>query len=491
MRKDWIVCKLGDFVSIISGNAFKKSEYSDSGVRLFQIANVSFNKTTWEKTAYLPITYLTDEKYKHLVLDRGDIVMALNRPMLNKKLKISQLSITDVPSILYQRVGKFDISEEIYPKYLLYYFQSPLFTKWLSEELQGVNIPFINQSKLLAFSNFPFTPLPIQRAIVSKIETLFSDLDNGIADLKKAQEQLKIYRQAVLKKAFEGELTKVWRENNSPKSSYEFLKEISEERKANKPDKGSIYHKKISPDFKFKRSDKIISWSVGTLDKLVYIAARIGWRGLKKSEYTENGPLFLSVHSLNHGKYVDYSEAFHLPEERYLESPEIKLLEGDVLLCKDGAGIGKIGIIKNLESEATVNSSLLVIRGLEILNQEFIYYLFSGPALQSIVFERITGSATPHLFQNDIRKFELQIPPKEEQEQIIREIESRLSVCDKVEQSINEALSTSEALRQSILKKAFEGKLLSEAEIAQCKQEADYEPAGVLLERIKGEKKLN
>ena len=57
----------------------------------------------------------------------------------------------------------------------------------------------------------PSAPLPIQRAIVAKIEELFSDLDKGIADLKKAQDQLKVYRQAVLKKAFEGEMTKEWR----------------------------------------------------------------------------------------------------------------------------------------------------------------------------------------------------------------------------------------------------------------------------------------
>ncbi|MCU4162509.1 restriction endonuclease subunit S [Carboxylicivirga caseinilyticus] len=335
----------------------------------------------------------------------------------------------------------------------------------------------------------PLPSVPEQRVIVSKIETLFSDLDKGIADLNLAKEQLKVYRQAVLKKAFEGELTREWREENNPTPSYDLLKKISKERKINKPPKDSIYHKKITHDFDFSKSESISTWSVGTLDKLVYIAARIGWRGLKKSEYTDDGPLFLSVHSLNHGKYVDYSEAYHLSEERYLESPEIQLIEGDVLLCKDGAGIGKIGIVKNLNNKATVNSSILVIRGLEILDQDFIYYLFSGPDLQSIVFERITGSATPHLFQNDIRKFKLQIPPKEEQHQIVREIESRLSVCDKVEQNITEALEKSEALRQSILKKAFEGKLLSKAEIDKCKQEADYEPASVLLERIKKEKK--
>ena len=86
-----------------------------------------------------------------------------------------------------------------------------------------------------------------------------------------------------------------------------------------------------------------------------------------------------------------------------------------------------------------------------------------------------------------IKKIPFPLPPTlAEQHDIVREIESRLSVCDKVEQSIAEALEKAEALRQSILKKAFEGKLLSEAEIAKCKQEADYEPASELLKKIKG-----
>jgi type I restriction enzyme S subunit len=87
-----------------------------------------------------------------------------------------------------------------------------------------------------------------------------------------------------------------------------------------------------------------------------------------------------------------------------------------------------------------------------------------------------------------IKNIPTPVPTLSEQHQIVREIESRLSVCDKVEQNIAEALEKSEALRQSILKKAFEGKLLSPAEIEACRREADYEPASALLERIRKER---
>jgi type I restriction enzyme, S subunit len=98
------------------------------------------------------------------------------------------------------------------------------------------------------------------------------------------------------------------------------------------------------------------------------------------------------------------------------------------------------------------------------------------------------GTTVESIDSFKLKKIQLPIPTIKEQKEIIKEIESRLSVCDKVEQSISEALEKAEALRQSILKKAFEGRLLSEAEVTKCKQEADYEPASVLLERIRKEK---
>jgi type I restriction enzyme S subunit len=88
-----------------------------------------------------------------------------------------------------------------------------------------------------------------------------------------------------------------------------------------------------------------------------------------------------------------------------------------------------------------------------------------------------------------IKELPFPLCSKEEQHQIVQEIESRLSVCDKVEENITESLEKAKALRQSILKKAFEGTLLSEEEIATCKAAPDYEPASILLEKIKVEKK--
>ena len=484
MKEDWIECTL-DEVCEKALKVKRKEMPSSEKIKYLDIGGIDNHSN--KIISHKDYTWADAPSRAQQIIKKDDILFSTVRTYLKNVAKVNREEYNEeiASSGFTVLRAKKDILKS---DYLFFRTLSTVFLNTLNKLQRGTSYPAVRDKDVFA-QIIPLPPLVEQKAIVKKIEELFSSLDSGIADLKKVQDQLVIYRQAVLKKAFEGELTKEWRKINDLQPSFTFLKDLAKQRKEAEVDKKSIYHKKISHDFSFSKDDKIETWSKGTLDKLIYIAARIGWRGLKKSEYTESGPLFLSVHSLNYGKYVDYTQAYHISEERYLESPEIKLQEGDVLLCKDGAGIGKIGIVKDLPTAASVNSSVLVIRGMNVLSQEFLYYLFSGPKLQSIVFQRITGSATPHLFQNDIKKFELSIPPIEEQHQIVQEIESRLSVCDKVEKDIVDSLEKAQALRQSILKKAFDGKLLSGVEIAKCKADKDYESASILLEKIKKEKK--
>ena len=122
------------------------------------------------------------------------------------------------------------------------------------------------------------------------------------------------------------------------------------------------------------------------------------------------------------------------------------------------------------------------------INRYCLHYYQSTLGL-NLALKKSKGGAQPFIGLTELRNWPIPVCSPKEQHQIVQEIESRLSVCDKVEQSITESLEKAKALRQSILKKAFEGTLLSAEEIAACKAAADYEPASVLLERIKKEKK--
>jgi type I restriction enzyme, S subunit len=160
-------------------------------------------------------------------------------------------------------------------------------------------------------------------------------------------------------------------------------------------------------------------WKTKSLGELAELRGRIGWRGLTAKEYQKTGPLFLSVHSLNYGDYVDFRDAFRISEERYIESPEIMLQVDDVLICKDGAGIGKLGIVGDLPERTTINSSMLLIRsGNEIL-PKFLFRCLSSPYFQKIVSSRLNGATTPHLYQRDITEFPVVLPPLPEQQRIV------------------------------------------------------------------------
>ncbi|HQU86392.1 MAG TPA: restriction endonuclease subunit S [Pyrinomonadaceae bacterium] len=456
LPKGWERQTLKDLTSILGDGLHGTPKYSSDGEYYFINGNNLTDGKIELKENTKRVSKSEFDKYKKNLTERT-ILISINGTIGNTAFYRNE------KVILGKSACYFNVLNHIDKRFIRYCLTTNRFIKYTNEKATGSTIKNVGLKALREFE-VPIPPLTEQERIVAKIEELFSELDAGLESLKTAQAQLKSYRQAVLKYAFEGKLTEEWRKCNQTKSAFEKLKGVAEKRKQEFDEAKKKGEKKPvkNYDFTFSESKEVAGWATATLDKLIYIAGRIGWRGLKKDEYKSEGPLFLSVHSLNYGKYVEFKDAFHVSKERYEESPEIMLQNDDILLCKDGAGIGKIGIIKNLLYEATVNSSLLVIRGLEIFVPEFLFYLLSGPKLQRLVQERITGSATPHLFQNDIRKFELLIPPIEEQQRIVEEIESRLSVCDKLEETINASLKQAEALRQSILKQAFEGKLIAQ-----------------------------
>jgi len=199
----WIWLRIGDITNMVSGKAFKKKEYSAQGVRLFQIANVSFGKILWESLAYLPKNYL--EKYPHLELKSGDILLALNRPLLEGMLKIGKLDDDDVPSILYQRVGRFDFYSNKIKDFFYFYLQSPIFINLLSKSLQGVDQPFINKPKLLQLP-IPLPTLEEQKIITEIIKSQQSIIDYTFNLMFQIINKIKSNKQSILKSAFEGNL---------------------------------------------------------------------------------------------------------------------------------------------------------------------------------------------------------------------------------------------------------------------------------------------
>ena len=361
--------------------------------------------------------------------------------------------------------------------------------------------------------NLPLAPLPEKRAIVAKIEELFSDLDKGIADLKKAQDQLKVYRQAVLKKAFEGVLTKEWREQQTDlPTADELLEQIKIGRQEffdkqieewefelkNWKEEGEIGKKPKKPrpltipdapneGHEERKWNIPENWIWTQIGELCFVTKLAGFEYTDYVTYVEDGdlPVLKAENAQRNGfKKTDFSKV-HSESVKMLTRSQI--FGGELLIVFVG-NVGNVAMVP-YNQRYFLGPNVGMARPYFKLDSKYLELFLQSGVGRSLLMSAAKATSQPSLSMGTIRQAPVAFPSLEEQHQIVQEIESRLSVCDKVEESITESLEKAKALRQSILKKAFEGTLLSQEEIAACKAAPDYEPASVLLEKIKAEKK--
>lgn len=414
MREDWIKCKIGDIFNFVGGGTPSKTngKYWNGDIPWASIKDIKgdFLNSTINKITYEGLT------------NSASNLVAIDEVILATRINPGRPIISKINTSINQDLKVVKPKLELPSVFVFYLF------KFLEKEIVGLSSGTtvlgigLNRLKDIKFS---LPPLPEQRAIVKKLESLFSSLDAGVADLKKAQQQLKIYRQAVLKKAFD--------------SNGEFVI--------------------IGECFSF------LGGGTPSKQNKDYWNGDINWASIKdiKGDILNNT--------------IDYIT------EEGLKNSSSNLAEKDEVILATRINPGKT-IISNIRT--AINQDLKVIKPFQKCDHKYVHYLFKSiehNCLKVSSGTTVLGISLPNLkeieipFENDIHK----------QAQIVKQIESRLSVCDSIEQNIIDSLEKAEALRQSILKKAFEGNLLTAQELAECKLAEDYEPASVFLERIKAE----
>ena len=360
--------------------------------------------------------------------------------------------------------------------FLFYVLSSPIVFTQFEQLAKGSTVKNLNTG-IVERVKIPYFPLPEQRTIVSKIEELFSELDNGIANLKAAKNKLEIYRQAVLKKAFEGKLSE---------QDGKGLNDGQDENENNNHVHPVNLSKSCSDNGRLPNG-----WKWVKLGEVCDINPKIE----NKKTYSEE----LDVQFVPM-KLVDaIIDKIHLSEVRKFKEVNkgsyTYFEEGDVIFAKVTPCMenGKIAVAKNLVNKIGFGSSEFhVLRCSPVLLNQYLFFYVVQSKFRNQAQHAMTGAVglrrVPKKFIED---YYFPLPPTiAEQQSIVSAIESRLSVCDKLAESIDQGLEKAEALRQSILKKAFEGKLLSESELEACRKEPDWEPAERLLERLNTIKKI-
>lgn len=482
LPQGWKIVQLQDIGKIVSGGtpSTKVAEYWEEEICWISPADLSGYNQKYISKGNKSISKFGLENSSAKLMPKGSILFSSRAP-------IGYVAIASNSLATNQGFKSIIPNENIFNEYIYYYLKS---AKQLAEKhANGTTFKEIS-AKAFASLSIPLPPLPEQHRIVEKIEELFSELDNGVASLKKVLEQLKTYRQAVLKWAFEGKLTEKWR--NTHQDSLEdadtLLEQIKAERKRHYQQQledwkqalkewennGKETKKPTKPQ-QPKDLPPLTKEELSNLPSLpngwVYVKAEEishfitkGTTPSKDQLFDDSGDIpFLKVYNLTDNGKLDFSIK---PTFVSLETHEgflnrSKVLSGDVLMNIVGPPLGKVSLVSDKFKEWNINQAIVRYRVFDILlNKYLMYYLLSQVTIDRLSKRAKATAGQFNLTLEICRDAEIPMCLLQEQTQIVQQIESRLSVCDQLEATLTENLNKAEALRQSILKRAFEGKLV-------------------------------
>lgn len=380
-------------------------------------------------------------------------------------------------------------NENLHTKFSYYLLKSAN----LAKHEKSTAIPGLNRND--AYDEIVYLPpLAEQQRIVAKIEELFTELDAGIASLTTAQAQLKTYRQALLKHAFEGKLTAQWRAANAEKmeAASVLLRRIADERQSRYESEVAEWEAGGKTGRKPRPLKELPPLSAAELAELPELPDGWGWErigqfsdvsgGLTKNQKRNSLPNkrpFLRVANVYANRLeLDDMHEIGIGDE---EVERVLLQKGDLLIVEGNGSIEQIGRVAIWDGsiEGCVHQNHLIkTRPYPGIKAKFIlYFLMSELGRKFIVREASSTSGLNTLSLSKVNSLFAPICATTEQMEIIAALDAYSSQIDALEQTITTALQQAESLRQSILRKAFAGRLVP--------QDENDEPASVLLARIR------
>jgi type I restriction enzyme S subunit len=415
----------------------------------------------------------------------GDIVFSTVRTYLK--------NIAIVPPKYHGQIAStgFCVLRPVFPKYgsyLYYYLQYELFLNELAKFQRGTSYPAVRNSDV--FDQFiPVPPENESACIVAEIEKQFSRLDEAVENLKRVKANLKRYKASVLKAAVEGKLTEEWRAKNKDVEPADKLlqrilaerrrkweeSELAKMRTAGKKPKDDKWKKKYKEAVKPSGEDLTQIHINDIPDSWVFCSADQLTTVVTDGEHitptrSNKGIFLLSARNIQDG-WISFEKVDYISKDVHEKlKRRLTINEDDVLMSCSGS-VGR-SCVAPKKPEFSLVRSVAALKPV-IENGKFMSYSIRSTLLQSQINTKKTQTAQANIFQGKIRTLIFTLPPIQEQDEIIIQVEEKLSVADKFEFVVDNALKRAERLRQSILKKAFSGELVA--------QNSNDEPADALL----------
>ena len=494
----WVYATVGDVVAndgIFTDGDWVETKDQDpnGGVRLIQLADIGDGSFLDKSSRFL--TRAKAYELNCTFLTKGDLLVARMPEPLGRCCIFpldgveKYVTVVDVCAV---RLG----TSSIVPKYVMYVINSPR-TRTAIEALKSGST-----RKRISRGNFarvemPLAPQNEQHRIVAKIEELFSELDKGVESLKTARAKLNVYRQAVLKHAFEGKLTAQWREENKDKleKPERSLSRIKQERAARyeqqlKEWKAAVNvweaegkeGKKLPKPRKPKSPEFVVAnptcnpfWTQSLLDELA--AESVLGKMLDREKNSGIARQYLGNINLRWGKF-DLKNLKTMKVEDS-EIQRYSLARGDLVICEGGEP-GRCAVWEGTDHIMIIQKALHRVRFTESYSPYFAYYFMTYAASSGLLSPNFTGSTIKHLTGKGLGNVLFPLCTLAEQNQIVHLLDKAFNLCDELDRQIEREIRRSDSLRQSILSRAFSGQLVE--------QDPNDEPASVLLDRIRAEK---
>ncbi len=453
LPEGWGLATLGEICLKPQYGWTTKANHEKGRLKLLRTTDITSGVVNWDT-----VPYCTEEPedIKKYLVESGDILISRAG-----SVGVSFLINKPERSIFASYLIRFRPNEPIDRKYVYYYLKSPDYWAAIGASKVGIAVPNVNASKLSQVP-IPIAPANEQKLIVAEIEKQFSRLDEAVAALKRIMANLKRYKASVLKAAVEGKLTEEWRRGSSRtapiESGKDLLKRILVERRKK--------WEKEHPGKKYKEPA-----AVGAIHELpLQNELPKGWVWATLSQIGE----------LNRGKSKHRPRsAPHLYGGHYpfVQTGDIKNAKG--ILCQytqtySEAGLkqSKLWPVGTLCITIAANIADTAILGFNSCFPDSIVGFVAEPSHCDIRFveyfirtakeniERFApATAQKNINLEILSDIAVPLPPFIEQQFIVEEVERRLSVTEEIEAEIETNLKRAERLRQSILKKAFSGRL--------------------------------